>query len=247
MPHLLTMHKLLHTFLAALAFLSTACENANESKYSDDQPAPADSSQISFMAGQISLFNFNKNMADAALSPMPVSFSGIPEYEPVDGQSNYVLKINTGSYLQFMLPQTDTFVFSFSLQTYTNVPPQGMVFIGFKGNSVALDGITGATRIAINDNSTDNVINSYRSRVYVYVEIVKGRNYALLQIKNTVDNNRVTFNYQVPLAANTGPGSMIRIGSGQAKTPNSFTGNIDNLRMFARTLNAAEIESLTKQ
>lgn len=225
--------------LIFLAFLG--CESENESKFNVEVPTSPDSDSL-VIIGQIAYFPFDSSLFDRSKSFFPMSFSGVLDFSNID--QKFALSLQRKDYLQFAIPRTDTFAISFFIRNKTNVSQEGLQLIGIEKNMlVGLDAVSGATNLSIGGQVQKEVVNTYDSWLFVYIEWVKNSAQTRIVIRNIVDDVPFTKEYSMPVSIPVLPGDIVRLGS-SGELLNGVNGFIDELRIYERSISLAELNSL---
>lgn len=232
---------------ACMVIFLISCESENESKYNDNNQQTIDDtiSIDTILPKQIAAFPFEKDFRDQSGNGFPLAFSGELNYKTSKSPA-FALAVDITDYLQFLLPKSDTISFTCFMKSDKAVDMNGASLFDFNEKAkIELDVVSGATHISLNDVTQADALNTYKSWLFVYVELVKNSTSVKLIIKNKESSTAQTFTYTIPFSEPLSTGDMIRIGSSFGKK-DGFKGAFDNLKIFARTLSSDEVEFLYK-
>lgn len=239
------MTKIIAALLTMLVIIS--CENENESKYKSETTPIDTAITDSLLIGQIASFPFENDISDHSGNAFPLAFSGLIHFKAANKTSFSLFK-EMNDYVQFILPASDTLSFTCFLKSEKKVNANGSKILDLNKKAEVgfyADAVTGPTYMAIGTSVKNNLINSYNSWIFLYVEIIKNSGTAKMIIKNIESSDLQTFEYLISLTEPISAGELIRIGA-NFSLQNGFSGAIDELKLFNRSLSESELEYLYK-
>lgn len=237
-------------YLSAVAILMQACSYQNEKEeYGGD--TNTNPTNPALTPDVLVAISFENNFTDSSIysNPVLISNKAVFSTDTRRASSLYSLNLDGNTYLQITTENADTMSLSmwFKGSDLLSSTASPVLFDYGKGAaSVGIDGTTGATYMAIQDNLPSNQwINSAMTWNHLYAEFTRSGK-IIRCIVYAWSNTRQSFSFEgsdAPVEV-TDAHVIIIGGPNSNEKDRQFKGLIDDLRIYKRALSDSEINAL---